>query len=57
MLYEKITKLRMDAMKAKDKVKLSTLTTLKGDIDRRRINMNDTVTDEVVPLTADTPCA
>lgn len=51
MLYEKITKLRMDAMKAKDKVKLSTLTTLKGDIDRRRINMNDAVTDEVVLAT------
>ena len=51
MLYEKITKLRMDAMKAKDKVKLSTLTTLKGDIDRRRVNMNDAVTDEIVLAT------
>lgn len=51
MLYEQITKLRMDAMKAKDKVKLSTLTTLKGDIDRRRVNMNDAVTDEIVLAT------
>lgn len=51
MLYEKIGQMRIAAMKAKDKGALSTLTTLKGDIDRRRTNMNDVVTDEVVIAT------
>lgn len=51
MLYEQITKLRMQAMKEKNKGTLSTLTTLKGDIDRRRVNMNDVVSDEIVIAT------
>lgn len=51
MLYEKIGQMRIAAMKAKNKGELSTLTTLKGDIDRRRANMNDAVADEVVIAT------